>query len=279
MRLMQPEMVYSYPLWAVGLVLVAAAVAGAAALELLVRRLLPPSLRRSHNDVAAAMFSIVGVTYAVLLAFVAMLAWEGFNHAAAVTSAEATLLADLDAAAEGLAAPGLRSALAGYATQVIDAEWPALAAGRPATAAEASLARIDHAIATVTPADSAGINRHALLLQTLARLRDARAERLLAAGTTIPPIVWTVTVLGGIITIAFGSFLGAPSLGMHLAMSALLAVSGCLVLLLIVALSNPFRGDFHVTAAPFQAVLARFGAAPAGGEALTPPAAARDSLQ
>lgn len=263
MRLMQPAMVYSYPLWEVGLVLVAAAVAGAAALELLVRRLLPPALRRSHNDVAAAMFSIVGVTYAVLLAFVAMLAWEGFNHAAAVTSAEATLLADLDAAAEGVAPPGLREALAGYAERVIDAEWPALAAGRPATAAEASLARIDHAIATMAPADGAAVNRHALLLQTLARLHDARAERLLAAETTIPPIVWTVTVLGGVITIAFGSFLGAPSLGMHLAMSALLAVSGCLVLLLIVALSNPFRGDFHVTAAPFQAVLARIGAAPA----------------
>ncbi len=279
MNLMHPGMVYAYPLWALGLVLIAAAVAGAAMLELLVRRLLPPTLRRAHNDVAAAMFSIIGVTYAVLLAFVAMLAWEGFNRAAAVTSAEATLLADLDAAAEGVHAPGLREALTGYAATVIDAEWPALAAGEPATAAEAPLRRIDRAIAAVVPADAAAINRHAVLLQTFARLRDARADRLLAAGTTIPPIVWAVTVLGGVITIAFGSFLGAPSLGMHLAMSALLAVSGCLVLLLIVALSNPFRGDFHVSAAPFQAVLARLDAGPAAAEPPTPPATAQESQQ
>jgi len=74
---MNPDMVYQYPIWAVGLLLVGAAVFGAVLLELCARRLLPIELRQRHNDVAAAIFSIIGVTYAVLLAFVAMLAWEG----------------------------------------------------------------------------------------------------------------------------------------------------------------------------------------------------------
>jgi len=80
---MNPDMVYQYPIWAVGLLLVGAAVLGAVLLELCARRLLPIDLRQRHNDVAAAIFSIIGVTYAVLLAFVAMLAWEGFNRAKA----------------------------------------------------------------------------------------------------------------------------------------------------------------------------------------------------
>src|ERR1700739_3303069 len=84
MRLvMHPDMVYQYPIWAVGLLLVGAAVLGAVLLELCARRLLPIDLRQRHNDVAAAIFSLIGVTYAVLLAFVAMLAWEGFNRAKA----------------------------------------------------------------------------------------------------------------------------------------------------------------------------------------------------
>jgi hypothetical protein len=33
---------------------------------------------------------------------------------------------------------------------------------------------------------------------------------------------------------------------MHLVLSAMLAISGVLVLILIIALSNPFRGDFRV---------------------------------
>jgi hypothetical protein len=45
---------------------------------------------------------------------------------------------------------------------------------------------------------------------------------------------------------------------MHLSMCCLLAVSGVLVLVLIIALSNPFRGDFRVSTAPFDYVLSRF---------------------
>jgi len=60
--MMNPDMVYRYPIWAVGLLVVGAAMFGAVLLELCVRRLLPNELRRRHNDVAVAMFSIIGVT-------------------------------------------------------------------------------------------------------------------------------------------------------------------------------------------------------------------------
>ena len=42
---------------------------------------------------------------------------------------------------------------------------------------------------------------------------------------------------------------------MQLAMSSTLAASGALVLVLIVALSNPFRGDFRVSTAPYRVVM------------------------
>jgi hypothetical protein len=48
-----------------------------------------------------------------------------------------------------------------------------------------------------------------------------------------------VTLVGGGLTVAFGALPGVPSLGMHLVMSAALAISGALVLILIIALSNP----------------------------------------
>src|SRR6476620_9244405 len=91
---MNPDMVYKYPIWAVGLLLVVCA-----------RRLLPIDLRQRHNDVAAAIFSIIGVTYAVLLAFVAMLAWEGFNKAKAASYVEAIQVLDVFQAADSLAEP------------------------------------------------------------------------------------------------------------------------------------------------------------------------------
>jgi hypothetical protein len=62
-----------------------------------------------------------------------------------------------------------------------------------------------------------------------------RHESLLAAETTIPGIVWFVVIVGGAVTIAFGSLLGGPSVLMHLGMCCLLAVSGVFVLVLIIA--------------------------------------------
>ena len=47
---------------------------------------------------------------------------------------------------------------------------------------------------------------------------------------------------------------------MQLAMSAVLAASGALVLILIIALSHLFRGDFRVSTAPFEQVLSRMQA-------------------
>ena len=113
------------------------------------------------------------------------------------------------------------------------------------------------------PANVGDGNLHAQLLQSMARLWDARQQRLLAAETTIPAVVWIVMILGGALTIAFGSLLGVPSLGMHLAMSVALAISGALVLILIIALSNPFRGDFRVSTLPFDRALAQIEASSA----------------
>jgi hypothetical protein len=44
---------------------------------------------------------------------------------------------------------------------------------------------------------------------------------------------------------------------MHLAMSAVMAISGTLVLIMIIALNNPFRGDFRASAEHFEQVIAQ----------------------
>jgi hypothetical protein len=103
--IMQPGMVYQYPIWGVGLLLVGLAALGAVLCELAVHQFLSIELRRRHNDVAAAIFSVVGVTFAVLLAFVAMLAWDGFNKAKAAAYAEAAAVLDVHNVAVGLAGP------------------------------------------------------------------------------------------------------------------------------------------------------------------------------
>jgi hypothetical protein len=258
--MMRPDMVYEYPIWAVGLSLTIAAVIATMLLEIGVRRIVSADFRRRHNDVAAAIFSIIGVTYAVLLAFVATLAWEDFNKAKAASHLEAALILDVFQAADALAEPAranLIDNLNRYTRTVIAIEWPAQAEGHVNRAGERYLDDLQRLAAGLRPSSQADSNLQARLLESLTRLHDAREDRLLAAETTIPGIVWFVVIVGGAITIVFGSFLGAPSVRMHLGMCSMLAVSGMLVLVLIIALSNPFRGDFRVSTAPFDYVLSR----------------------
>ena len=258
--MMQPSAVYEYPLWGVGSLLVGAAALGAIMLGLAVRSLLSLELRRRHNDVAAAIFSVIGVTFAVLLAFVAMVVWEHYNAAKATSYAEAGSVRDVYYVSLGFSEPDkalLRDGILGSAETVVRVEWPAQARGLNVASNSAWLNKLNAIAADLKPAGTADDIRQAMLSLSLMRLSDAREQRLMAADTTVPAVVWIVTLIGGALTVAFASLLGVPSLGMHLAMSAAMAISGTLVLIMIIALNNPFRGDFRVSAEPFAQVIAQ----------------------
>ncbi len=257
--MMNPQAIAGLPIWLAGLLILAVAIGGAVTIELAVRRLVPLSLRQQHNDVSASIFAVIGTTYAVMLAFVAMLAWQGFNTAEAVTDTEASLVENVTLLVSGLAGPeatAMRRDAIAYASAVVTREWPAQTAGRPIAEAEPHLTRLTATALHLRPGTIADGNVHALLLADLGQLATARRQRLFASRTSIPEILWGVLIAGGTLTVAFASFLGSPSLRMHMAMTSLLAISGALILLAIVALSNPFRGDFRVSSEPFERVLA-----------------------
>ena len=80
-------------LWILMLVvaLPAMAVGGA----LLVRRAVGAEALALHNDVAGFIYAVIGVVYAVLLGFTAIIVWEQFRHAQQGVEREANALASL----------------------------------------------------------------------------------------------------------------------------------------------------------------------------------------
>jgi hypothetical protein len=53
----------------------------------------PSALRQEHNDVAGFIYAVVGVAYAVLLAFVVVVVWEEYERAKDTVETEANELA------------------------------------------------------------------------------------------------------------------------------------------------------------------------------------------
>src|SRR5262245_54315472 len=62
---------------------------------LLVRRIVGAEVLEYHNDVAGFIYAVVGVVYAVLLGFSAIIVWEQFRRAQEGVEHEADALADL----------------------------------------------------------------------------------------------------------------------------------------------------------------------------------------
>lgn len=258
--IMQPDAVYDYPIWAVGAAMAAGTIGALVLIEALATWVFGHEVRRQHNGSTGWIFSIVGVTYGVLLAFVAMLALETFDAAKAATDQEAARLADVASLAPGVPEPArtlLQADLHAYADLVRSVEWPSQAAGHVSVAADRPLGQADAVVLALRPGDAAETNVQAALLRGLVRLRDARELRIATGASGIPAIVWFVVVAGGAISLAFVSLLGTFDRVFHLVLGSLLALSGVLVLLMIVALSHPFRGDFRITPEAFAAAVSQ----------------------
>ena len=94
------------------------------------RRIWPASKRTEHNDIIGWQISVLGTTYAVILAFMLWNVWNNFQTARINVEMEANNLVDLYRIAGGLE-PGqsksIRSLCREYATVTITDDWPAMA--------------------------------------------------------------------------------------------------------------------------------------------------------
>src|ERR1700732_50118 len=121
------DWIYNNPTWLWGPILIALFVAVACGGLLIFHRLVHVKLRRAHNDLAGFTFAIVGVLYAVLLAFIAIATWESFSKASDIVENESDYVGSMYLITSGLpdeTGQKIREALANYVRVVIDDEWP-----------------------------------------------------------------------------------------------------------------------------------------------------------
>ena len=232
----------------------ALAVAGLLAFHALV----PHKLRSLHNDLAGFVLAIVGVIYAVLLAFIAVAVWQNYTDVDNLVQMEANLVGDLYQDTISLppdTAQQLRRNLFDYTETVVQKEWPHMMASTPTHQRGWKILGSFHlTLSQLKPQDGPTLAVQTEMLGTLDKLYDVRRGRFHAASAGLPSIVWWNLVVGAAILVVFSYLFGAPRLAMHGVMVGLLGSSIGLVLMLIVLLNNPFVGRSHVSVQPFQAL-------------------------
>src|SRR5215212_8379800 len=249
-----------------GLLIVALAMLVAVGGLVLVQRLYSTDRRKQHNDVAGFIYAVLGVAYAVLLGLMLIAVWEKWNVAEALTTDEANELAGIFWYAHGLPQPEgrhIQELVRSHDRVVIEEEWPLMAQGRSSPKAWDTLDELRGAILGLKPTTDAkqmGYDqmRYEEILEQLHDLGNARRERLLAAEQGLPPILWVVLILGGVITVGFTYLFGLENTLVHLLMVAALALIISMSLFTVAALDYPFRGDIHIHPSAYENDLERF---------------------
>jgi hypothetical protein len=254
--------VTSLPLWLLFVLLVVVAPAIAIGLQALVRHRWPALSEGDHNDVAGFIIAIVGVIYAVLLAFVVIVSWEQFSQAEDLVGQEASALRGLyrETVAFPPEARGPVEADAiAYARAVVEHEWPAMARGEPGDpAVAAALDRVAQDLTTL-PADTPVRQQYtAVEADRFAELVSFRSQRLDYVEEGLPGVLWVALVFGAVVTVGFAMIFGLRSTTLHLIMTGSLAALIGVLLFVALAIDHPFAGDVAVQPTPLERVIADF---------------------
>ena len=250
------------PVWLLGLLLVGGVPLLVVSCQALIRRLWPTILLGEHNDVAGFLIAVVGVLYAVILAFIVIVVWEDFRDARATVSREAGALRSLVRDSGALPEPArtrLGELVGDYSRAVAGAEWEAMGDGDSSPRAFDLLGRMFSTLAevrTTSPTDEV------FLADTLDRLDDVveeRSERLGAAEEGEPWILWAAILVGGVFTMGFAMLFGVSDERLHYLMIGGFAAIIMLQVFVILVLNYPFSGDVRVKPTPIERVAVDFG--------------------
>jgi Protein of unknown function (DUF4239) len=246
------EFLQSMPIWLTGIVVVG----GFLAISLILGNfvvLVPIRVREQHNELAGFILAVVGVIYAVLLAFVAVGVWERFNRAEERTYQEATNLTivyrDAGSFSNG---PGLRAALRDYVRDVIEDEWPEMQKGGRSVSARLLLESVDRDVRNIKADTPERVAIQERMLEAMDAALEGRDARISEDATGINGVMWVTLIVGAFVTVGFTFLFGFKHTIIQQLMVGSLSILIGLMLFLIVALDFPFRGGMIVSPEAFE---------------------------
>jgi len=243
--------------WAVVfIVLGAGALAGM--LAVVVRRLVPLAVLRSHHEVGGAVFLQLGVIFAVLLAFVFNGVRTGYSVAAQAVNQECGSLHGVAILADTLPEPGRTAVLDGvrdYLAAAIDREWPGMAHGRISTATTARFRAAWAAIARVAPTAPGGAAVRSEMLAEMATAHQSRETRLFQMTRSLPDLVWVMLIAFTVVLTGFLLAFAVENVWSQVAFTAIFAAALAFVLVIIRLLDLPFQGALRLPPSDFVRTL------------------------
>jgi hypothetical protein len=213
---------------------------------------------KENHEVAAIVFNAFGLFYGVMVAFVVFVTWSGYDEATKNLQMEANEADDIFHITKALPDPAgtmIQQGLRDYTASVYNDELKAMSQGEISLHSNRAMARL---ITVFYQMDEKSIPNRELYAESLKRLNNLaqyRRLRIFAGNDTVPPVIWLVLLVGGVITVSYTYFFGMKNIKAQYMITTALTVTITLILFLIYILDHPFTGTSKVSTEPLKEVL------------------------
>ena len=211
----------------------------------------------SHNEIVGFYLGAVCLFYGITLGLVAVGTWEAYSDVDNKVGEEASALAGLYRDVSSFPDPKraeLQADLREYAHQVIDVAWPLQRRGIvPQSSADALMAIQTH-LASFEPATEDQKTLHGEAYREFDRVVELRRIRLRSVLAGLPAPLWSVILVGALISIALTWFFDMKSRNMHFWTTVMFSGLLGTLIFLLAAMDYPFRGEISVGPEAFELV-------------------------
>jgi hypothetical protein len=224
----------------------------------ILRRFLHPWFHRDRraNEMVGFVLSSYSVFYGILIGLIAVAAYQNFGTVGDLVTKEASSLGALYRDLSGYPQP-IRERLQGdlhdYTRSEIERDWPQQQRGIVPSEGTHRLRQFTDDLLSFEPTQMHDEVVHAETLRQVNNYMDLRRSRLNSVTVGIPAVLWWVVGIGAGIALLLLAML-EMEIHVHLILGAALSMFLGLVIFLIAAMDNPFRGEVSVTPAPFRQV-------------------------
>ncbi len=218
-------------------------------------RLWPWEKRRPHNELIGWQFSILGTTNAVILGFMLYAVWNDYGAAEINADFEANALVNVERLCDGLplAQQATLKALARtYAGTVLEKDWPEMAHNQATDESSAINQKMWNTLMSVRAVSPSEITAQDHAITELSSMTEHRRTRLLQSASRLPPVLWWVLIIGGLVTVGSSSMFGSANSWLHAIQVFTLSLLVALALVSIGAIDRPFQGSVHVSDDAFR---------------------------
>src|SRR5919199_5662492 len=226
-----------------------------------IHRLLVPLIHfDSYSEATSTIHQAIALVYGVTVAFAILLVWEQLDTAQATTQNEASDLEVIYTLAEQLPESDrtqVQDLSRSYAQLVVEEEWPLLAHGQESPKAQDTLDDLRRSIQEFDPQTMGEQALYSQLLTQVVTLEENRGLRLLESNEGVPPLLWIVLVITGILTVTFAYLFGMEHPRVQIVRVAVLTVVVALSLYTVRVIEYPYVGEVQVRPEAFEKVLDR----------------------